>query len=136
MSFPIYATGSTAPISLFTYMMETRIVSSQMASRRASRDTNPVLIHRKIGDPEALLLQEAHGIIDGRMLDAGGDQMVSLSSGSHGGANEGHIVGLRSAGGKNDLLFLYLQRACDLLRASRMYRSASTPFICLEEVLP
>ena len=49
------------------------------------------------------------------MLDAGGDQMVSLSSGSHSGANEGHIVGLRSAGGKNDLLFLYLQGACDLL---------------------
>ena len=41
--FDISSTGSTAPISLFTYIIETSIVSSLILSFNTSRSTLPVL---------------------------------------------------------------------------------------------
>ena len=48
------------------------------------------------------------------MLDPCTDDVFSRPLVGKGCADQSHIVGLRTAGGKEDFLFLYLQGLCDL----------------------
>ena len=64
-------------------------------------------VYRKKRHPEAFLLfQITHGIQDSRMLYGCSDQMISPSLIGTGSADQRKIVTLRSAGSKENFLFL------------------------------
>ena len=67
-----------------------------------------VVVDRKNGHLKAKLLQHAQWIVDGRMLDGGADDVLSRSLIRPGCTDQGHVVGLGTAGGKQDFLFLHL----------------------------
>ena len=74
------------------------------------RDLHPSLsVHRQVGYLKALLFQLLHGIQDGRMLNPGGNQVLSRPLIGMGRAHERQVITLCSTGGKIDLLGLHLQ---------------------------
>ena len=79
-------------------------------SRFQIRDAHHALfIHRQIRHLKALLFQLLHGIQDGRMLNPGGNQVLSRPLIGMGCAHERQVITLCSTGGKIDLLGLHLQ---------------------------
>ena len=74
------------------------------------------LLHIQKLDLEAFLLQLFQGVQHGMMLEGGGDDvLLSLLLPQLGGGNDGLIVGLRTAGGEDDLPGLAAQAVCHSL---------------------
>ena len=73
---PISASGWMTPISLFTAMTETTTVLSVIAALQHLEIDQAVLLHRQVGDLEALLLEMAAGIEHAFVLGHGGDDVV------------------------------------------------------------
>lgn len=73
-------------------------------------DLHPSLsVHRQVGYLKALLFQLLHGIQNSRVLNPGGNQVLSCPLIGMGRAHERQVITLCSAGGKIDLLGLHLQ---------------------------
>ena len=66
-----------------------------------------IMVHRKIGHTESKLLEKRCRVVDGRMFHAGGDDVVSGALICKRRSDQRQIVGLGSAGGKEDLLILH-----------------------------
>ena len=63
----------------------------------------PELVHRQVGDLEALLFQLLAGVQHGVVLDLRGDDVVALIPAGVGRAADGPIVALGAAAGEVDL---------------------------------
>ena len=57
----------------------------------------PPGIHRQISDLKSLTLQILHGLQHRRMFHLSGYQVIALSAGGHGAADQGHIVCFRAS---------------------------------------
>ena len=66
-----------------------------------------VMVHRQVGHAEAKLLEERCRIVDRCMFHAGGDDVVSGALICKRRSDQRQIVGLGSAGGKEDLFILH-----------------------------
>ena len=75
---PIAAISWITPISLFTAITETRIVSGRSAALNASRSMQPVRQHVEVGRLEALALELAHRVERRLVLGLHGDDVLAL----------------------------------------------------------
>ncbi len=71
-----------------------------------------VAVYRQEGNTEPFLLQITHRIDDGRVLDPGGDQMVSCTTVGSRRTDQRQIITFSASGGKKDLFLLNLQKSC------------------------
>ena len=83
-----------------------RIVADRLAE--CIQGDMSVVVDRKVGHAETKFFKKCCRIVDGRMFHAGGNDVVSGALVCKRRADQSHVVGLRSAGGKEDLLVLYL----------------------------
>ncbi len=76
-------------------------------------------VNTKAGHPVALALPHGHGLQDGRMLHAGGDNVALVLLGFQ-GRPDGAVVAFGAAGGEDDFAGLAVQH-CSYLLACRLH---------------
>ena len=96
----ISAIGMTAPDSLLTIMMETRIVSGRRAALSVSAETKPASSGCRYVTSEALRFERFHGVQHGVMLDGSGDDVIAALFQALAGRENCPVIRLRAAGGE------------------------------------
>ncbi len=77
-SSPIAGMSWITPISLLTYITETRIVSGRSAASSVAKSSRPSGSDVEVGDLESFALELAHGIERRLVLGADGHQVLAL----------------------------------------------------------
>lgn len=107
---PSYLLDGLYRANLIVYVHDRHQNGLVRQSRFQIRDAHHALfIHRQIRHLKALLFQLLHGIQDGRVLNPGGNQVLSCPLIGMGRAHERQVIALCPAGGEVDLLGLHLQ---------------------------
>ena len=129
------STGNTAPVSLFTSITLTRMVSPSMASKSASSGRRPV--RRASGTPPESPASPAPGRGQDRVvLRRGGDDFPPHPLSGQGRPEEGQVVGLGAAAGKGELLRPGAQTGGHRGPGASTRCRAAKPLVCREEGLP
>ena len=105
------------PISLFTNITDTTMVSGRSAALNASRSTQPVGLDVEIGDLEALALELAHGVERRLVLGLDRDEVLALVLVEMRGALEREVDRFGRAGRPDDLLRVAVDQRGDVSRA-------------------
>ena len=115
------------PISLFTNITETRIVSGRSAALKLSRSSRPFGLDVEIGDLEALALELAHRVEHRLVLGSDRDEVLALVLVEMRRALQGEVDRFGGARGPDDFLRVAAHQPGNVLRARfpRPFRRSS-----------
>ena len=124
------------PISLFAYMMLTRIVLSVNDSFSMSRSIRPSAFSGKVGDAAAFLFKMLAGIENRLVLAGGGDDVIALLGIHLRDTLQREVVRFGRAAGEHDFLRGCANQIRDLLARllNRLFRFPSEAMIAARRI--